>query len=120
MREFVQLTTCEERYSVSAEDARMRAFREGTPQPERSVRTSPRLRRIALTTAAGKSWSRVHIIQEPLSEYLRYELIGYVESMVVGEEIRLAYPPQGQSLIDFWLFDAGTPGAFVVLPRPLP
>jgi hypothetical protein len=51
------------------------------------------LRRIALTTAAGKSWSRIHVIQEPLSEYLRYELIGYVESMAVGEEIRLAYPP---------------------------
>jgi hypothetical protein len=58
-------------YSVSAEDARIRAFREGTPRPERSVRTSPWLRRIALTTAAGKLWSRVHVIKEPLSEYLR-------------------------------------------------
>ena len=104
-------------YSVSAEDARMRAFREGTPRPERSVRTSPWLRRIALTTAAGKSWSRVHVIQEPLSEYLRYELIGYVESMAVGEEIRLAYPPEGRALVDFWLFDAGTPEAFAVLMR---
>lgn len=104
-----------QRYSVSAEDARMRAFREGTPRPERSVRTSPWLRRIALTTAAGKSWSRVHVIQEPLSEYLRYELIGYVEAMAVGEEIRLASPPEGRALVDFWLFDAGTPGAFAVL-----
>ena len=58
-----------QRYSVSAEDTHMRAFREGTPRPERSVRTSPWLRRIALTTAAGKSWSRVHVTQEPLSEY---------------------------------------------------
>lgn len=106
-----------QRYSVSAEDTRMRAFREGMPRPERSVRTSPWLRRIALTTAAGKSWSRVHVIQEPLSEYLRYELIGYVESMAVGEEIRLAHPPQDQALVDFWLFDAGTPGAFAVLMR---
>lgn len=104
-------------YSVSAEDARMRAFREGTPRPERSIRTSPWLRRIALTTAAGKSWSRVHVIQEPLSEYLRYELIGYVESMAVGEEVRLAYPLEGRALVDFWLFDAGTPGAFAVLMR---
>lgn len=104
-------------YSVSAEDTRMRAFREGTPRPERSVRTSPWLRRIALTTAGGKSWSRVHVIQEPLSEYLRYELIGYVESMAVGEEIRLAYPPEGRALVDFWLFDAGAPGAFAVLMR---
>jgi hypothetical protein len=102
-------------YSVSAEDARMRAFREGTPRPERSVRTSPWLRRIALTAAAGKSWSRVHVIKEPLSEYLRYELIGYVESMAVGEEIRLADPLEDRVLVDFWLFDAGTPEAFTVL-----
>lgn len=104
-------------YSVSAEDARMRAFREGTPRPERSVRTSPWLRRIALTTAAGKLWSRVHIIEEPLSEYLRYELIGYVESMAVGEEIRLAYPLDDRDPVDFWLFDAGTPEGFAVLMR---
>jgi hypothetical protein len=49
----------------------------------------------------GKSWSRVHVIQEPLSEYLRYELIGYVESMAVGEEIRLAYPLKDRALVDF-------------------
>jgi hypothetical protein len=104
-----------QRYSVSAEDARMRAFREETPRPERSVRTSPWLRRIALTTVAGKSWSRVHVIEEPLSDYLRYELVGYVESAAVGEEIRLAYPLEGRVLADFWLFDAGTPGVFAVL-----
>lgn len=86
---------------------------------ERSVRTSPWLRRVALTIAAGKSWSRVHLIEEPLSEYVRYELIGYVESMAVGEEIRLAwYPPDGLDGLDvgdFWLFDAGTPKRFAVI-----
>lgn len=103
-------------YAVSAEDARMRAFREGTPRPERSVRTSPWLRRVAVSAAAGKSWSRVHLIEEPLSEYLRYELIGYVESMAAGEQIRLAYPPEDRpELVDFWLFDAGTPKRFAVL-----
>ncbi|MGH3823993.1 MAG: DUF6879 family protein [Pseudonocardiaceae bacterium] len=105
-----------QRYAVSAEDARMRAFREGTPRPERSVRTSPWLQRIAATTMAGKAWSRLHLIQEPLSEYLRYELIGYVESCACGEEIRLAYPPDERpALVDFWLFDSSTPGAFAVL-----
>ncbi len=104
-----------QQYSVSAEDTRIRAFRAGTPRPERSVRTSSWLRRIAITTAAGKSWSRVHLIEEPLSEYLCYELIGYVESVAVGEEIRLAYPLEDRTLVDFWLFDAATPGAFAVL-----
>ena len=69
-----------QRYAVSEEDERLRAFREGAPRPERSVRTSPWLRRIAVTTVAGKRWQRVHIVEHPLSEYLCYEIEGYVES----------------------------------------
>lgn len=103
-------------YAISAEDERLRAFREGLPRPERSVRTSEWLRRVALTTAAGKSWSRVHLIREPLSEYLRYELVGYVESAAVGEEIRLAWhAPDLPDVGDFWLFDAETSAASAVL-----
>lgn len=108
-------------YAVSEEDERLRAFRERLPRPERSVRSSPWLRRIALTTAEGKQWSRVHLIREPLSEYLRYQLIGYVESQAVGEEIRLAsldkHPELAELGPDSWLFDAGTPWASGVLLR---
>lgn len=106
-------------YAVSEEDERFHAFREGLPRPERSVRTSPWLQRIAVTTVAGKQWSRVHIIEHPLSEYLRYELIGYVESQAVGETIRLADRGLHPELVDlgpdFWLFDHNTPRAFGVL-----
>jgi uncharacterized protein DUF6879 len=105
-------------YAVSEEDERLRAWRDGRPRPERSVRTSPWLQRIASTTIAGKRWSRVHLIKEPLSEYLRYQLVGYVESQAVGEEIRLAsineYPELAGLGPDMWLFDSGTPGAFGV------
>lgn len=103
-------------YEVSEEDERLRAFRQGLPRPERSIRTTPWLRRIAVTTAGGKCWGRVHVVTHPLSEYLRYQLIGYVESQAVGEEIRLAdrgaYPELADLGPDFWLFDADTPGAF--------
>ncbi|MBV9140575.1 MAG: hypothetical protein JO115_06635 [Pseudonocardiales bacterium] len=106
-------------YAVPEEDNRLRAFREGLPRPERSVRTSEWLRRIAVTTAAGKQWGRVHIIEHPLSEYLRYELIGYVESQAVGEMIRLADCGRHSELVglgpDFWLFDHETPTACGVL-----
>ncbi|MGH3898930.1 MAG: DUF6879 family protein [Pseudonocardiaceae bacterium] len=106
-------------YAVSEEDSRLRAFREGLPRPERSVRTSSWLRRIAVTTAAGKHWGRVHIIEHPLSEYLRYELIGYVESQATGEVIGLAdrgvHPELADLGPDFWLFDHGTLAAFGVL-----
>lgn len=97
-------------YAVSAEDARLRAFRDGTPRPERSVRTDPWLRRIAVTTAAGKTWSRVHVVQQPLTMYIRYELISYVESQAAGEQIGIIdvhdHPLLQQP--DFWLFDWDT------------
>jgi hypothetical protein len=61
----------------------------------------------------------VHIIEHPLSEYLRYQLIGYVEAQATGEEIRLAdrgdHPELKALGPDSWLFDAGTEQAFGVL-----
>jgi hypothetical protein len=76
-------------YAVSAEDAWLRALREGLPRPERSIRTSAWLRRIAASTMAGKSWSRVRLVRHPLSEYLQYEIFSYIESTAVGEETRI-------------------------------
>ena len=107
-------------YAVEEEDELLlRAFREGLPRPERSVRTSPWLRRMAVTTAAGKRWSRAHVVEHPLSEYLRAQLVAYVESQTVGEEIRLAdrgvHPELAELGPDSWLFDHGTAGAFGVL-----
>lgn len=106
-------------YAVTEEDARIAAFRRGLPRPERSVRTSPWLRRIAFTTALGKQWQRIRIVEHPLSEYLRYQLPGYSESLAAGEEIliadRAAAPELAGLRDDFWLFDAGTPNAFALL-----
>lgn len=108
-------------YAVSTEDEGLRAFREGLPRPERSVRTSPWMQRLAATTIAGKRWSRVRLVRHPLSEYTRYELISYGESLAVGEEIRIVdlntHPELGELGPDFWYFDAGQPGAFAVRMR---
>ena len=112
---------CLQTYAVSAEDARLRAFREGRPRPERSVRTSPWLGRIAATTLAGKVWTRVRLVHHPLTEYTRYELIGFVESQAVGEQIRIVdlntHPELGDLGPDFWLFDAGEPDQFAIIMR---
>lgn len=108
-----------QQYADPGADERVRAWREGQPRPERSVRTSPWLRRVAVTVAAGKRWGRVHVVRHPLSDYLRYEMVGYVESAAAGEEIRIAdqaaHPGLASVGPDFWLFDAGTPDAFAVL-----
>ena len=99
-------------YAAPAEDARLAAFRRGEPMPERSVRTSPWLRRIADTTAAGKSWQRVRVLDHPLNEYSRFELATYVESAAAGERIRItdraASPALAALTRDFWFFDADT------------
>lgn len=101
-----------DRYVVAAEDDRIAAFRNGQPLPERSVRTSPWLRRMARTTAAGKHWSRVHVVDRPPSDYVRFELVTYQESAGAGEVIgiadRRAHPALDYLRRDFWLFDAET------------
>ena len=106
-------------YAISEEDERLRAFRQSTARPERSVRTESWLARIAVTTVAGKSWHRIHVVDHPLSEYLRYELVGYVESQAAGEQIGIADRAADESLSglgeDFWLFDAELPDAYAVL-----
>lgn len=107
---------CRQTYAVTAEDASTTAFREGRPRPERSVRTSPWLARIARNTVVdGKDWSRVRLIEWPLTEYTRHELLAYVESQAAGEEIQLA-PAAAVTWSgpDFWLFDAGTDHACAI------
>lgn len=108
-----------QRYAAPAEDERIAAFREHKPLPERSARTSPWLRRVADTTAEGKHWSRVHVVDEPLSEYVRFEMVTYRESAQAGEEIRIASRRADPALdalrADFWLFDAETDHPFAAL-----
>ncbi|MFI7707576.1 DUF6879 family protein [Nonomuraea sp. NPDC049480] len=103
-------------YTVPDEDADMHLWQQGHPLPDRSVRTSPWLRRIAVTTAAGKYWSRVHLVDLPLSPYLEFEFAGYLENAAAGEEIRVAirrdHPEMAELQEDFWLFDGGTPDAY--------
>jgi hypothetical protein len=53
---------------VPAGDERLRAFRLDLPWPGRPVRADPWLRRVAGTTAAGKSWHRIRVLGRPLSE----------------------------------------------------
>lgn len=68
-------------------------------------------RMITAHTQAGRRLQRVHVVQEPLSDYLRYELAIYAVHAQAGEEIRLIPTPGDQwpgeipRGLDFWLFD---------------
>lgn len=60
-------------------------------------------------------------MDHPLSDYLRYEMAGYVESAAAGEEILIADRAKSPGLAglgpDFWLFDEGTADAYALLMR---
>jgi len=66
--------------------------------------------------AAGRSLRRVHVVEEPLSDYMRYEIAGYLRNQAAGEDIRIipvlagdwpeGLPPLGT---DYWLIDDGQP-----------
>jgi hypothetical protein len=94
-------------------------FSRGLPLREWSVRTSPYLRRLAEATLGGQQWSRIHIVEQPLSDYVRFELASYVSSAAVGEQImiaeRSANPDLAHLQEDFWLLDEELPGATAVM-----
>ena len=106
-------------YAAPGEQDRVRAFRVGLPLPERPTRASRWLARIAATTAAGKSWHRVRVLDRPLSEEECYRLLGYRESAEAGEVIRIAErsacPALAPLARDFWLFDADAARPFAAL-----
>lgn len=103
-------------YAVSAEDASLVAFRTGAARPERSIRTSPWLARVARQVAAGVDWSRVRVIERPLTEYTRWALLAYVESQAVGERIQITEVSAAPAE-DFWLIDPDGPDARAVWMR---
>jgi hypothetical protein len=53
--------------------------------------------------------SRVHVVSEPLTDYLRYELACYESSAEAGEDIRILPTERAAGLdlpsFDYWLFD---------------
>jgi len=108
-------------YSIPEDAERLRVFRETGRPPKRTTETSPWLRLVADSTAAGRQWRRVHVVSRPLTEYMCFELLGYVENAAAGEDIWIAdrdgHPVLGSLTEDFWLFDADTDRAVAVLLR---
>lgn len=62
-------------------------------------------------TEARRHLQRVHIVAEPLTDYLRYEFAAYRQNVEAGEDVRLLpvragdWPPDLPQGDDFWLFD---------------
>lgn len=103
-------------YNVAEDTESIASWRAGRARPEFSVRTSQWAARLATSILAGRSWRRVRVVDLPLSEYVRWEMAAYIESAVLGEEIRiLVRSGEFAGLTnDFWLFDATTSRPYAV------
>lgn len=107
-------------YNVPYEEPLIRAFEEGKPQPENESITK-HMASVSSLRVAGKRDYRVHVIELPLTSYLRYELDGYRENIEAGEEIFIAdrawHLDLAELTEDFMLLDGDTDHASVVWYR---
>jgi hypothetical protein len=69
----------------------------------------PWLTRVRQFRASGRRIGRVHVLRQPLSDYLRYEFAVYRHTTRAGEDIGIldltTKPDPGLPAQDFWLFD---------------
>ncbi|MDA0566014.1 hypothetical protein LG943_17080 [Streptomonospora sp. S1-112] len=68
--------------------------------------------RVRAATAEGRRFDRVHVVAEPLTDYIRFECAwGYRRNSAAGERIRILPVKQGEwpeaiPAFDYWLFDS--------------
>jgi hypothetical protein len=95
-------------YDAPSEAKRRQAFAAGREEWRRSD-DDESLRLIRETTAQGVAWSRAHVVEEPLTDYLRFELATYHENEAAGEAVwianRAAHPEPSSLTEDFVLID---------------
>ena len=97
-----------DRYNLAGEQASLRRFLAGEPDPERATR--PWLGKMKAATRQGKRVKRVRVVTEPHSDYIRWEIAGTPYNLAAGEDIR--YLPRGRAEQvglpdhDFCLFDS--------------
>ncbi|WP_344488794.1 DUF6879 family protein [Nonomuraea monospora] len=92
-------------YKVAGEEARLAAWRAGAEWPADVTSWQERLK---LLVPRGVRMRRAHVVELPLSEYVRWEMESYRRNAEFGEEIRLIEAervPEGVPDVDFWLFD---------------
>ncbi|MBV9164269.1 MAG: hypothetical protein JO281_22595 [Pseudonocardiales bacterium] len=96
-------------YLVPGEEADFSAWKAGEPLPPRTTENNELLARIQQDAARGFRRYRVHILDQPLTAYLRFELYSYLESVAAGSEIYVVdrddHPDLTDLHEDFWLFD---------------
>ncbi len=94
-------------YAMEYEEEAVQRFLAGEPRDITYI--AGWLERVAAARDAGRRMQRVHVVSEPLSDYLRFEITGYRLNVDAGEDVRIL-PRQATAGLDlpdhdFWLFD---------------
>lgn len=109
----------QQHYEVPGDEDRQRAFHAGEPLPPPRDELLDDLRLITELRRTGRQVGRVHVVDRPLTPYVRYELAVYAENAAAGEDVRIAdrspYPGLAGIGQDFALFDVQTPDASAIL-----
>lgn len=101
-----------QRYDVSYEQNEFSRFLAGEARGEFPGVSEWIETTISKAVSAGKRMHRVHVVEEPLSDYVRFECAwAYEHTVPAGEDVRIISVPEGQwpaelPHYDYWLFDS--------------
>lgn len=101
-----------QQYSVPNEMEAFARFKSGQPRGVFPGASEWLENTVKPAIQAGKHMHRVHVVEEPLSDYVRFECLwGYSYSDGIGEEIKilpvnLGEWPDELPRLDYWLFDS--------------
>lgn len=99
-------------YRGSGEDEWIAAFEAGHPAPPPDPEQDAWEEMIRANRRAGRVMQRVHVVAEPVSDYMAFELTwAYAPNVTAGEDIRVIPVrdgrwPEDVPRGDFWLFDS--------------
>jgi hypothetical protein len=101
-----------QRYDVPYEQSFFTLFLAGESCPEFPAMSEWADGTVGKAVAAGKRMHRVHVIEEPMSDYLRFECAWeYEHTAAAGEDVRIIPVRHGEWPVglphsDYWLFDS--------------
>ncbi|MGH7883261.1 MAG: DUF6879 family protein [Candidatus Dormibacteraceae bacterium] len=108
-----------QQYLVNLEAKAFASFKETGILPPWDQEVADWYTQVAESTKAGKTRSRVRIVDLPLTDYTRFEFEIYKDNIKAGEKINILdrhdHPELTELNEDFWLFDTETDHPTAVL-----
>jgi len=99
-------------YVVPQEAELFAAWNAGMAPPRRTPENDPAMARLQRELQRGLRRYRVHILDRPLTPYLRFEIYLYLDSVAVGSEVyvadRDAHPDLADLREEFFIYDDET------------